>query len=347
MFKVAGRIREPHDGRGIARAKRGSDTLHSVNSCETAATVAILIPCYNEERAVAKVVTDFRRALPDARIYVYDNNSADRTVEEAKKAGAIVRSETQQGKGFVVRRMFADIEADAYVLVDGDDTYDASIAGTLVQMLFRQQVDMVVGRRVSEAGTEAYRPGHRFGNTLFTRSVAWLFGERFEDILSGYRVFSRRFVKSFPIFTGGFEIETELTIHALTLDVPIVEVETRYGSRPEGSLSKLRTYRDGLRILAAIVLLFREERPLTFFSLIAGVMVLAAIVLMYPVVVEFLHTGLVRRFPTAILCTGLVLSGLLSMVCGLVLDTVTRGRKEAKRLTYLSISGPEPESDCR
>jgi len=279
-------------------------------------------------------------------VYVYDNNSTDRTAEEARKAGAIVRSESQQGKGFVVRRMFADIEADAYVLVDGDDTYDASIAPNLVQMLFRHQVDMVVGRRISEE-LEAYRPGHRFGNSLFTRSVAWLFGERFQDMLSGYRVFSRRFVKSFPIFTGGFEIETELTIHALTLDVPILEVDTCYGSRPDGSVSKLHTYRDGLRIFVAIVSLFREEQPLAFFSLIAGVLVLAALLLMYPVVVEFLHTGLVRRFPTAILCTGLVLSGLLSIVCGLVLDTVTRGRKEAKRLAYLSFPGPEPEEQRR
>ncbi len=298
--------------------------------------IAVLIPCYNEERAVGKVVTDFRRALPGAIIYVYDNNSKDRTQEAAAAAGVVVRSEDQQGKGFVVQRMFADIEADIYVLVDGDDTYDAAVAPAMANLVVREQCDMVVGRRISEE-ISAYRPGHRFGNTLFTKFVARLFGDRFQDILSGYRVFSRRFVKSFPIFTGGFEIETELTIHALTLNVPIREIDTEYRSRPPGSASKLNTYRDGLNILRAIFWLFKEEKPLAFFSIAAAGLIALALGLAYPVVMEFLRTGLVRRFPTAILSTGLMLSGLLSLACALILDTVTRGRKEAKRLAYLSI----------
>lgn len=301
--------------------------------------IAVLVPCYNEEHAITKVVHDFRAAFPQATIYVYDNNSRDRTVELAAAAGAIVRREPLQGKGFVVRRMFSDIEADAYVLVDGDDTYDASVGPRMVSLLMDQQLDMVVGRRISDEEA-AYRAGHRFGNALFTGTVAHLFGERFKDILSGYRVFSRRFVKSFPVSTGGFEIETEITVHALTLNVPIAEIDTAYGSRPPGSESKLSTYRDGIFILRAIIRLFKEERPLQFFSIIGTALTLLAIILVAPVFLEYLQTGLVRRFPTAILATGLVLSGLLSAVCGVILDTVTRGRREAKLLAYLATPGP-------
>jgi glycosyltransferase involved in cell wall biosynthesis len=298
--------------------------------------IAVLIPCYNEEKAVARVVQDFRAALPSAAVYVYDNNSQDNTYRIAEQAGAIVRREPQQGKGFVVRRMFSDIEADAYVLVDGDDTYDAGVACQMVSTLLSDQLDMVVGRRVTDEQA-AFRRGHRMGNTMFIRGVAYLFGRRFEDILSGYRVFSRRFVKSFPISTGGFEIETEMTIHALTLNVPIQEIDTAYRSRPVGSESKLNTYRDGIRILKAIVLLFKEEQPFTFFSFIGGMLVLAALVLIYPVIVQYLETGLVPRFPTAILATGMVLSGLFSFACGMILDTVTKGRRESKLLAYLTV----------
>jgi glycosyltransferase involved in cell wall biosynthesis len=302
--------------------------------------IAVLIPCYNEEHAITQVVRDFRDALPTATIYVYDNNSKDRTRELAEAAGAIVRSENRQGKGFVVRRMLSDIEADVYVLVDGDDTYDASAAPVMVSKLVNNRLDMVVGRRISDE-TAAYRVGHRFGNILFTRVVARLFGNRFEDILSGYRVFSRRFAKSFTVSTGGFEIETEITVHALTLNLPIYELDTNYRSRPEGSHSKLNTYKDGLRILVAIVTLFREEQPLAFFSIVGSAFVLLALILIYPVVIEYLRTGLVPRFPTAILATGLVLSGLFSYASGVILDTVTRGRRENKMLAYLSIPALE------
>jgi glycosyltransferase involved in cell wall biosynthesis len=298
--------------------------------------IAVLIPCYNEEHAITQVVRDFRAALPTATIYVYDNNSSDRTRILAAEAGAIVRSEKRQGKGFVVRRMFSDIEADAYVLVDGDDTYEASVAPTMVSLLVNDRLDMVVGKRISDEVT-AYRAGHRWGNLMFTRVVAQLFGNRFEDILSGYRVFSRRFVKSFTISTGGFEIETEITIHALTLNVPIHEMDTEYRSRPEGSHSKLNTYKDGLHILIAIITLFREEQPLAFFFILGSVFIVAALILVYPVIMEFLRTGLVLRFPTAILATGMVLSGLFSYASGVILDTVTRGRRESKMLAYLAI----------
>jgi glycosyltransferase involved in cell wall biosynthesis len=281
-------------------------------------------------------VRDFRAALPTAVIYVYDNNSKDRTRALALEAGAIVRSENRQGKGFVVRRMFSDIDADAYVLVDGDDTYEAAVAPTMVSMLVNDRLDMVVGRRISDEA-EAYRAGHRWGNLMFTKVVAKLFGNRFEDILSGYRVFSRRFVKSFTVSTGGFEIETEITIHALTLNVPIHEMGTQYRSRPEGSVSKLSTYKDGFHILIAIITLFREEQPLAFFFILGSAFILLALILIYPVVIEFLRTGLVLRFPTAILSTGLVLSGLFSYAAGVILDTVTRGRRESKMLAYLAI----------
>ena len=301
--------------------------------------VAVLLPCYNEQEAIGRVVRDFRQALPEAIVYVYDNNSRDETRARAAAAGAVVRSESQQGKGFVVRRMFADVEADVYVLVDGDDTYHAPSAPLLVERLLAEQLDMVVGRRVTEI-EQAYRPGHRLGNRLLTGVVARVFGDRFKDILSGYRVFSRRFVKSFPALTKEFEIETELTVHALELDMPIAEVDTPYKDRPAGSASKLRTYRDGVRILTTILVLFKEERPLAFFGLAGLALALLALGLGYPVLTEYLRTGLVPRFPTAILATGLMTLAFLSFTSGLVLETVTRGRKELKRLAYLTIPGP-------
>ncbi len=299
------------------------------------AKVAVLIPCYNEEKTIAAVVRDFRKALPDAAVYVYDNNSADRTCEEARQAGAIVRRETVQGKGWVVRRMFADIEADSYVLVDGDDTYDASMAPGMVATVQQENLAMLVGRRVHESAG-AYRPGHVLGNKLFTGSVAALFGRSFTDIFSGYRVFSRAFVKSFPVFSGGFEIETELTVHALTLGLPISEIPTTYKERPVGSNSKLNTYRDGVRILWMIFNLFKNEKPLSFFSILGVLCLVMSVLLAYPIVVTFLETGLVPRFPTAILATGLALYALIMFACGLILDTVTKGRREMKLLSYLN-----------
>ncbi|WP_306591702.1 glycosyltransferase [Geothrix sp. 21YS21S-4] len=298
--------------------------------------IAVLIPCFNEEAAIGQVVADFRRALPGATIHVYDNNSTDRTVEVARAAGAFVGTETAQGKGHVVRRMFADIDADVYLMVDGDATYDAASAPRLVERLVGESMDMVVGSR-TEMAREAYRKGHRFGNRLLTGAVRVLFGQRFTDILSGYRAFSRRFVKSFPALSGGFEIETELTVHALELSMPVAEVPTPYGARPEGSASKLRTYADGLRILRLIAALYRNEKPLQFFSILAGLLAAAAVALSVPVFLTYFATGLVPRFPTAILCTGLMTVSALGFTCGLILDTVTRGRKELKRLAYLAI----------
>lgn len=297
---------------------------------------AVLIPCYNEETAITQVVEDFRRALPEAQIYVYDNNSKDRTIEVARKAGAIVRSEPLQGKGNVVRRMFADIEADIYVLVDGDATYHAESAPDMIRRLLDNQLDMVNGARVTDI-EKAYRPGHRFGNWLLTSMVAWIFGNRFKDMLSGFRVFSRRYVKSFPALSVGFETETELTVHALELRMPTDEVATPYKDRPEGSTSKLSTFKDGFRILWMIIVLIKEERPMQFFSLISLALGLFAIFLISPILVEYFETGLVPRLPTAVLSTGLMILSSLSFACGLILDTVTRGRCEMKRMRYLNI----------
>lgn len=306
--------------------------------------IAVLVPCYNEEAAIAKVVADFRTALPQARIYVYDNNSRDKTVEVARAAGAIVRTERLQGKGNVVRRMFADIEADIYVLVDGDATYDAPSAPKMIAMLRNEQLDMVNGARVTEI-EEAYRPGHRFGNWLLTSMVAWTFGNRFKDMLSGYRVMSRRYVKSFPALAAGFETETELTVHALELRMPTAEVETPYKDRPPGSVSKLSTFRDGFRILWTIVVLVKEERPMQFFGLLALLFALVSTGLIIPIVIEFFQTGLVPRLPTAVLSMGLMILSFLSVSCGLILDTVTRGRREMKRMRYLNIPAVEPQKN--
>lgn len=302
--------------------------------------IAVLIPCYNEELAVGAVVHGFRAALPEATVYVFDNNSTDRTREVARSAGAVVRKELRQGKGHVVRRMFADVDADVYVLVDGDATYDAKSAPRLVEVLFENGLDMVVGSRVSEDPGEAWRRGHQLGNILLTRTVAWLFGEGFGDMLSGYRVFSRRFVKSFPALTRGFEIETELTVHALQLAMPVLEIDTPYHARPEGSESKLSTYRDGARILSKIIQLFKNERPLAFFGGIAALLAAVAIVLAWPVLMTFVETGLVPRFPTALLATGIMVLASLSVTCGVILDTVTHGRLEAKRIAYLALEAP-------
>jgi len=298
--------------------------------------VAVLVPCYNEERAIDKVVRDFQAAIPGCRVFVYDNASTDRTSELALAAGAVVRRETLPGKGNVVRRMFADIEADVYVLVDGDDTYDAASAPKLINKLMSESLDLVTGARV-EISQQAYRPGHRFGNWILTTLVASLFGNHFTDMLSGYRVLSRRFVKSFPALSSGFEIETELTVHALQVRVPIAELPTPYKDRPAGSHSKLNTIRDGVRILSTIGRLVKEERPMYFFGLVGALLMLASLAAGYPVVAEYLRTGLVPRLPTAVLATGLTVLACLSFVCGLILDTVTKGRQELKRLHYIAI----------
>jgi len=301
--------------------------------------IAVLLPCYNEEAAIGRVVAGFQDALPGARVFVYDNNSRDRTVEQAEQAGAIVRAERMQGKGHVVRRMFADVDADVYVMADGDLTYDPKAAPAMVEQLVREQLDMVVGTRLHEA-RDAYRGGHVLGNRLFTGLLARLFGRSFSDIFSGYRVFSRRFVKSFPVLSEGFEIETEMSVHALELRMPIGEIETVYGARPEGSESKLSTFRDGWRILKTIVTLYRVERPVLFYGMIGALLVVAAVLLSVPLVTTYLDTGLVPRFPTAILVTGMIIVAVLCVFAGLILDTVTRGRREMRRLAYLAQPGP-------
>jgi glycosyltransferase involved in cell wall biosynthesis len=302
--------------------------------------VAVLIPCFNESGTVATVVRDFQQALPDAVVYVYDNNSTDGTIEVARASGAIVREEHQQGKGHVVRRMFADVEADVFILVDGDDTYEAASAPRMVRHLLDNGLDMITARRIATS-EEAYRFGHVLGNRLLTSLVARSFGRRVSDLLSGYRVLSRRFVKSFPVLAGGFEIETELTIHALELGMPQDEIDTAYKERPEGTESKLNTYRDGARILKTILVLLKEERPLVFFSSFFVLFAAASVLFAWPIFIEFIETGLVPRLPTAVLSTGLMLIAFLSLACGLILDTVTRGRRELKRLSYLQIPGPD------
>jgi hypothetical protein len=304
--------------------------------------VAVLVPCYNEEAAIGKVVADFRAALPDAAIYVYDNNSTDRTVEAAAKAGATVRRETHQGKGHVVRRMFTDVDADIYVLVDGDATYDAPSAPNMIGMLVAQRLDMVCAVRVDREEA-AYRLGHRAGNRLLTGFVAHVFGRSFTDMLSGYRVFTRRFVKSFPVLSGGFEIETELTVHALELELPVGEMQTPYYSRPQGSASKLNTWSDGVRILKTVLRLYRAERPLALFTGIGVSLGIAAVGLAIPIFVTYFQDGTVPRLPTAVLSTGLMVLAFLSIACGVILDTVTRGRRELKLLAYLAQRAPAEE----
>lgn len=303
------------------------------------ARVAVIVPCYNEAITIARVVADFRAALPQAQVYVFDNNSSDGTADIARQAGASVRHVGLQGKAQVMRRLFADIDADVYLMVDGDDTYHAASAPRLVQQVLEQGVDMVVGVRES-TGELAYRTGHVLGNRLLTGFLSWLFGRPCRDILSGYRALSRRCVKSFPVLSTGFGIEAELTVHALELAMPISELATPYKERPEGSVSKLSTWRDGFRVLWTIVRLFVAERPLLFYSLVSAGFALVSVALAVPVVATWLETGLVPRFPTAILATGLGLVSALSLTAGLVLDTVTRGRREKKMLAYLATPGP-------
>jgi glycosyltransferase involved in cell wall biosynthesis len=308
--------------------------------------IAVLLPCYNEGLAIRGVIERFHAAIPDAKIYVYDNNSKDLSAEIARRSGAIVRSEPRQGKGFVVRRMFADIEADIYIMCDADGTYDASVAAEFVTELVDNGLDMIVGRRMDVGGT-AYRPAHKFGNWLLSSLVRAMFGGGFNDMLSGYRVFSRRFVKSFPLMSQGFEIETELTIHALQLEMPVVEMPTRFNDRMEGSESKLQTISDGFRILWTIVSLLKQERPLFLFGL-TGLMLLSLSLLFgYPVIIEYMHSGMVPRLPTAMLATGTMILAFLSFFSGLILDTVTRGRKEVKRLRYLDFAGVHARLEAR
>ena len=302
--------------------------------------IAVLVPCYNEEAAIGTVVRDFKASLPGATIYVYDNNSKDQTAARAREAGAVVRTEPRQGKGNVVRRMFADIEADIYVLVDGDDTYDAAAAPELIGKLVREGYDIVSGQRVA-TGEAAYRPGHVLGNWMLTTLTSVMFNVKLNDLLSGYRIMSRRFVKSFPFTAEGFGIETELTVHAVRLLMPMAEIETRYKERPAGSVSKLNTYRDGFRILFTIAALVREERPLIFFTTIFVILAAFSLLIGTPVVLEYFHTGLVPRLPTALVAVGAMLLAFLSLTSGLILDTVTRGRWEQKRMAYLAISGPQ------
>jgi glycosyltransferase involved in cell wall biosynthesis len=301
--------------------------------------IAVLLPCYNEEAAIGATVAGFRAALPGATIYVYDNNSRDRTAEVAAQAGAVVRTERQQGKGHVVMRMFADIDADVYVMADGDLTYDPTSARGMVDLLLAEQLDMVVGTR-RHTERDAYRGGHVLGNKLFTTLLSGLFGRSFSDIFSGYRVFSRRFVKSFPVISSGFEIETEISVHALELKMPVGEVETAYAARLEGSQSKLSTYSDGWRILRTIVTLYRVERPALYYGAIGAFLAALAIVLAIPLVITYAQTGLVPRVPTAILVTGIIIIAVLCFFAGLILDTVTRGRRELRRLSYLSLGAP-------
>ena len=322
---------------GIGRMHKPAeqiDPARRVQTGERPLEVAILLPCYNEGLVIRTVIERFRTAVPEARIYVYDNNSKDRSAQIARSTGAIVRDEERQGKGFVVRRMFADIDADIYVMCDADETYDASAAPELVALLVDKGLDMVVGTRIDTSGT-AYRPAHKFGNWMLTSLVRMMFGGGFSDMLSGYRVFSRRFVKSFPLMSQGFEIETELTIHALELEMPTVEVPTRFKDRVEGSESKLQTVSDGVRILWTIATLLKQERPFFLFGLMAMILVNLALLLGYPVITDYMRTGMVPRLPTAVLATGTMILAFLSLFSGLILDTVTRGRREAKRLRYL------------
>jgi glycosyltransferase involved in cell wall biosynthesis len=302
--------------------------------------IAVVIPCYNEALAIAQVVEGFRAALPEAEVHVFDNNSSDGTAAVARAAGAVVTHVAARGKGNVVRRMFADVEADVYVMADGDATYDAAAARRLIDRLVKGNLDMVVGNRVDDGRNAlTYRAGHRFGNRLLTGAVVQLFGGGLTDMLSGYRVFSRRYAKSFPALSRGFEIETELTVHALELRMPYAEESTAYSTRPEGSESKLSTYRDGWRILKTICKLFVSERPLQFFSIIGGFLVALSVVLSVPLFMTYMHTGLVPRLPTAVLVTGAMLAAMLSFVCGIVMHAITLGRREAKRLRYLAIPG--------
>ena len=304
--------------------------------------VAVLIPCFNEALTVRKVVEDFRKQLPHAVIYVYDNNSTDDTAAIARAAGAIVRSEKRQGKGFVVASMFRDIDADIYVMVDGDDTYPAEQVSSLTDPIRHGCADMTVGNRLSEFGDASFRSVHLAGNHLVVRTVNWLFGSHLQDIMSGYRAFGRQFVHDVPIVSRGFEIETEMTLQALYRDLVVVEVPVRYGVRPEGSVSKLRTYRDGARVVVKIVDIFKAYRPLLFFGLIALALAVVGVGLGTIPVVGFIRTGKVERFPTAILASGLVIMAMLSAVCGTVLDGFNHRLREMAELVLRANGKPRP-----
>ncbi len=300
--------------------------------------IAVIVPCFNESQAIAKVVGDFQKALPAAIIYVYDNNSTDGSAEIARSAGATVHREPRQGKGIVVRRMFADIEADVFVMVDGDDTYEAAAAPRMVGRMVEEGLDVVNGVRVP-VSEEVYRPGHGFGNRMLSSMVRILFGHGYSDMLSGYRVFSRRFVKSFPVMSTGFELETELTIHALELQMPSAEERTAFKDRAGGLGKQASQLSDGFRILFTITRLLKQERPVEFFGVFGVLFVLLAVALAYPIIVDYYTTGLVPRLPTAVLSASIMLLAFLSFACGLILDTVTRGRQEAKRMRYLAEPG--------
>ena len=311
----------------------------------SAPTIAAIVPCYNEAAAVAKVVADLKQAVPDIVVYVYDNASTDRTAVVATEAGAIVRTERRRGKGNVVRRAFADIDADIYVLIDGDDTYDAAAAPAMIAALQEGPLDHVLGVRRQVSGQSAYRPGHEAGNRLFNSLVGFLFGEPVTDMLSGYRVLSRRFVKSFPALSREFEIETELTVHTMGLRVPQAEFQVGFKDRPDGSESKLRTYHDGLRILRLIGQLLQHERPVVFYGLGSALFTILGLIVGVPVIVEFWRTGLVPRVPTAVLASSLILIAILSFIVGLILNGVLRAREEAARLEYLRwapVARPDP-----
>ena len=300
-------------------------------------SIAVLIPCYNESQTIKTVIESFREQIPSAKIYVYDNNSTDGTDTTAKQSGAIVRYVKAQGKGNVCRRMFADIDADIYIMVDGDSTYKATDAGKMITMLVDDELDMVTGVRVATSDN-AYRNNHDWGNRLFNKILGKLFGSSMKDIFSGYRVFSHRFVKSFPSLSRGFEIETELCVHALELHLPYNEIEVVYDSRPEGSFSKLSTYKDGFRILRTMIMLFKETKPFKMFSIIAVALVVMALVLGYPLIITWLETGLVPRFPTAFLVVGLLIFAMISFTSGIILDGIAQLRRENKHLHYLKTS---------
>ncbi|WP_158783504.1 glycosyltransferase family 2 protein [Pantoea sp. BAV 3049] len=298
--------------------------------------IALVVPCYNEEMSIATVISQFRESIPEADIYVFDNNSKDKTALIAKEHNVHVHTVSLKGKGNVVRRMFSDVEADVYIMVDGDATYDASAAKKMVDKLIDDKLDMVVGCRQENGDEGTYRQGHRFGNKMLTGTVTTIFKGEFSDMLSGYRVFSRRYVKSFPCLSRGFEIETELTIHALELRMRYGEVQTSYGERPEGSTSKLSTYKDGIKILKTIIKLYMSERPFYFFLILSILFVFLSIILGFPILAEFEETGLVPRFPTAILASAIMTIGIISFVCGIILESVTMGRREMKALFYLN-----------
>jgi len=303
--------------------------------------VAILIPCHNEESTIGSVIDDFKIALPEALIYVYDNLSTDNTSKVARDHGAIVRAEPNKGKGNVVRRMFSDVEADIYIMVDGDNTYEISRCPEMVNKLINNNLDMIVGTRKTDNGSGEYRWGHVFGNWMLTHSVSLIFGRGFTDMLSGYRVMSHRFIKSFPITSKGFEIETEMTVHALQVGASYAEVETLYDSRPEGSESKLSTFKDGFRILRMILVLFKEEKPFQFFGLFSLLFFVVSIVLSIPIFITYVETGLVPRLPTAILSTGLIILAFLSLISGVILDSLSRSRLEVKKNNYLAYKSPK------